>query len=71
MNTLAILCNNVCVDGENMIEAKDSSGFRGVAKEKTESADRSWVKPTLERLSLKQAFTHPSGVPNDSCSAGS
>jgi hypothetical protein len=44
---------------DNTMEAKDSHGFNQIVEENDKSVDRTWVKPTLERLSLKQAFTAP------------
>ena len=49
----AILCNNDR-DGGNTMEAKDSHGFNQIVEENDKSVDRAWVKPTLERLSLKR-----------------
>ena len=52
------------------MEAKDSHGFNQVVEENDKSADRAWVKPTLERLSLKQALSGTTGA-IDSTNPGS
>jgi hypothetical protein len=39
------------------MEAKDSHGFNQIVDDNDRSVDRAWVKPTLERLSLKQALS--------------
>jgi len=53
------------------METKDSQGFNQI-EENDKSADRAWVKPTLERLSLKQALTRPPhGTTGDASTPGS
>jgi hypothetical protein len=52
------------------MEAKDSQGFNQIVEENDKSVDRAWVKPTLERLSLKQALSGTKGTP-DGTSPGS
>jgi hypothetical protein len=40
-----------------MTEGTDGRGFNNVAEEVNQVTDRTWVKPVLERLSLKRALT--------------
>jgi len=55
-----------------MTEAtKDSHSFNALEEKESKSADRAWVKPTIEKLSLKQALSTKNAFAGDTTTSGS